>query len=47
MRIIIAVVVVNLAAGTAISSSSGAEPTATELTDADAARIVATGAAGV
>ena len=40
MRIIIAVFVVSLAAATAICSSSRAEPTATELTDADAARIV-------
>ena len=46
MRIIIAVVVVNLAAATAICSSSRAKPTATGLTDADAARIVGTGAAG-
>jgi hypothetical protein len=40
MRIIIAVALVSLAAATAIGSSSRAEPTATELTDADAARIV-------
>jgi hypothetical protein len=40
MRIIIAVAVVSLAAATAICCSSRAEPTATELTDADAARIV-------
>ena len=46
MRIIIAVAVVSLAAATAICSSSGAEPTATELTDADAARIAGCGAPG-
>jgi hypothetical protein len=41
MRItIIAVAVVSLAAATATCCSSRAEPTATELTDADAARIV-------
>jgi hypothetical protein len=40
MRIIIAVALANLAVATAIGSSSRAEPTATELTDADAARIV-------
>jgi hypothetical protein len=40
MRVIIAVAVVSLAAATAICCSSRAEPTATELTDADAARIV-------
>src|SRR6516225_5006407 len=45
-RLIIAVAVVNLAAATAICSSSRAKPTATGLTDADAARIVGTGAAG-
>jgi hypothetical protein len=40
MRFIIAVAVVSLAAATAICCSSRAEPAATELTDADAVRIV-------
>jgi hypothetical protein len=40
MRIIVAVAVVSLAAATAICVSSRAEPGATELADADAARIV-------
>jgi len=40
MRIIIAVAVVSLAAVTAICCWSRAESAATELTDADAARIV-------
>ena len=40
MRIIIAVAVVSLAVATATCCSSRAEPTATELADADAARIV-------
>jgi hypothetical protein len=40
MRLIIAVAVVSLAVATAICCSSRAEPTATQLTDTDAARIV-------
>jgi hypothetical protein len=40
MRIIVAVAVVSLAAAIAICGSSRAEPAATELADADAARIV-------